>query len=51
MQKKLTGKAMFLFCLGDFSRAIFNGLTATYLMYLFIPAENSSLPGIYITSK
>ena len=44
MQKKLTGKAMFLFCLGDFSRAIFNGLTATYLMYLFIPAENSSLP-------
>ena len=44
MQKKLTGKAMLLFCLGDFSRAIFNGLTATYLMYLFIPAENSSLP-------
>ena len=44
MQKKLTGKAMFLFCLGDFSRAIFNGLTATYLMYLFIPSENSSLP-------
>ena len=44
MQKKLTGKAMFLFCLGDFSRAIFNGLTATYLMYLFIPGENSSLP-------
>ena len=44
MQKKLTGKAMLLFCLGDFSRAIFNGLTATYLMYLFIPAVNSSLP-------
>lgn len=44
MQKKLTGKAMLLFCLGDFSRAIFNGLTATYLMYLFIPGENSSLP-------
>lgn len=44
MQKKLTGKAMFLFCLGDFSRAIFNGLTATYLMYLFIPGETSSLP-------
>lgn len=35
---------MFLFCLGDFSRAIFNGLTATYLMYIFIPQSTSSLP-------
>ena len=44
MKKQLTGKSMFLFCLGDFSRAIFNGLTATYLMYIFIPQSTSSLP-------
>lgn len=44
MKKQLTGRSMFLFCLGDFSRAIFNGLTATYLMYIFIPQSTSSLP-------
>ena len=44
MKKQLTGRSMFLFCLGDFSRAIFNGLTATYLMYIFIPQFTSSLP-------
>lgn len=44
MTKLLTKKATFLFCFGDFSRAIFNGLTATYLMYIFLPQENSSLP-------
>ncbi len=44
MTKTLTRRAMFLFCLGDFSRAIFNGLTATYLMYIFVPQANSSLP-------
>ena len=44
MKKQLTGKSMFLFCLDDFSRAIFHGLTATYLMYIFIPQSTSSLP-------
>ncbi|MFV0412105.1 MAG: MFS transporter, partial [Oscillospiraceae bacterium] len=44
MPGTLSKKSMFVFCLGDFSRAIFNGLTATYLMYIFIPQQNSSLP-------
>jgi GPH family glycoside/pentoside/hexuronide:cation symporter len=44
MEKTLTGKAMFIYCLGDFARAIFNGLTATYLMYIFLPQANSALP-------
>lgn len=30
--------------MGDFSRALFNGLTSSYLMYIFVPQKNSSLP-------
>lgn len=44
MTKKATNGTLFAFCLGDFARAIFNGLTVTYLMLVFVPQGKSTLP-------
>lgn len=44
MKKEAGYKALVALCLGDFARAIFNGLTVTYLMYIYIPQDGSSLP-------
>jgi hypothetical protein len=44
MKKTADTKTLFLFSLGDFSRAIFQALTVTYLMYIFLPDESSSIP-------
>lgn len=44
MTKTIKRKGILRYCFGEFSRAIFNGLTVTYLMYIYIPSENSSIP-------
>jgi GPH family glycoside/pentoside/hexuronide:cation symporter len=44
MKKIASNKTLLIFCLGDFSRSVFNALTVTYLMYIFIPSETSSIP-------
>ena len=44
MKKQAGTGTLVAFCMGDFARAIFNGLTVTYLMLIFIPQEKSTLP-------
>jgi Na+/melibiose symporter and related transporters len=44
MAKNASLKVLVSYCLGDFCRAVFNGLTVTYLMYIFIPSAGSSVP-------
>ena len=44
MKKQAGTGVLAAFCMGDFARAIFNGLTVTYLMLIFIPQEKSNLP-------
>lgn len=44
MKKQATTGTLFAFCMGDFARAIFNGLTVTYLMLVFVPQGKASLP-------
>ncbi|MDR2090355.1 MAG: MFS transporter [Clostridiales bacterium] len=46
MKKTAGNKTLLIFCLGDFSRSVFNALTVTYLMYIFIPAEGSTIPSL-----
>lgn len=44
MKKQAGTGTLIAFCMGDFARAIFNGLTVTYLMLIFIPQDTSTLP-------
>ena len=51
MTKTLTQRAIFLFCLGDFSRAIFSGLTEMYLMYIFQVDQRKNGLLVYMTGN
>jgi GPH family glycoside/pentoside/hexuronide:cation symporter len=41
-------RAFFRFCMGDFARAVFNGLITSYLMYIYVPIEGSSIPVLLV---
>lgn len=44
MKKQISTGKIFAFCLGDFSRAVINGLIVTYSLKFFSPTESSGLP-------
>jgi GPH family glycoside/pentoside/hexuronide:cation symporter len=44
MRKQLDTGRIFLFCLGDFARAVLGGLLVTYLLKFFNVTESSGLP-------
>lgn len=44
MKKQISTGKIFAFCLGDFSRAVINGLIVTYSLKFFNPTESSGLP-------
>jgi len=48
--KSRNTKALITYCMGDFAKAIFNGLITTYLMYIYIPTSDSSIPVLLINA-
>lgn len=49
--KQPTRNVLIRYCMGDFARAIFNGLITSYLIYVYIPKENSTMPELLLKAS